>query len=125
MIPIELSGNGKKRIVRLITCLPECLQIMSLQLIDTLGSTQYRTTKSSPSIEVGSYQFKDSTHWFVIATANFLQQNVTHLLQFFSGKCRREQEFINKLQGCIKFRLANLRKYLRCLQAGIGSFTCA
>src|SRR6266487_4985498 len=121
MIPIELSSYGKKRIIGLITRLPERLQIMSLQLIDSLGSTQYRTTKSSSSIEVGSYKFKDTTHWFVIATANLLQHNITHLLHFFPGKGRREQEFIHKLQGCIKLCVDNLCKHLRCLQAGISS----
>ena len=125
MIPIELSCYGKKCIVGLITCLPESLQIMSLQLIDSLGSTQYRATKSSSFIEVGAHKFKDSTHRFVITAANLLQHNVTHLLHFFLGEGRCEQEFINKLQGCIKFCVDNLRKHLRCLQAGIRSFTSA
>src|SRR5260370_3380417 len=81
--------------------------------------------KSGSFIEVGSYQFKDTTHWFVIATANLLQQNVTHLLQFFFGKGRCEQEFINKLQGCIKLRVDNLRKHLRVLQASTCASSCS
>src|SRR5437016_10987571 len=102
MIPIELSCYSKKSIVWLITSLPESLQIFSLQLINSLGSTQYWATKGSSIIEVGAHKFKDTAHWFVIATANLLQHDITHLLKFFLRKGRCEQEFIRELQGCIK-----------------------
>src|SRR3989442_4484911 len=81
-IPLELPGNRKKHIVRLITCLPETLQILPLQCIDTLEAAQHWTPKCRTSVEVSSYQFKDTAHWLIIAAANLLQHDAAPLLQF-------------------------------------------
>src|SRR6266496_4665362 len=108
VIPVELSCYRKKHIVGLITHLPEVLQVLPLQSIHTLRGPQYRTTKSSTSVEVSSYQFKDTTHWFIIATANLLLHNATHLLQFVLRESRCQQEFVDKLEGRIKLGIDNL-----------------
>src|SRR5439155_26962108 len=101
VIPIEFPCYSKKRIVGLITRFPERLQILMVQFIDAVGSAKYWTAKGCTSVEVGSHQFKDPAHWFIIAMSNLLQYNTTHLLQLFIRKGKCQQKLIDEVKGSI------------------------
>src|SRR5689334_10186264 len=111
MIPIKLACNSEQDIIWLIASLPECQQILALQLIDFLCRAKYGATKGSAFIEIGAYKFEDTAHGFIIAAANLLQYDIAHLLQLFVWKGWCEQEFIHEFERRIEFSVDDLRKH--------------
>src|SRR5258708_39223692 len=91
---------------------------MSLQLAHPLRAPQYRATQGCTPIEISSYQFEDAAHRLIIAAPYLLQHNAAHLLKIITGKGRCQQDFIDKLEGCIKPRVNDLCPYLGRFQTG-------
>src|SRR6266516_4183504 len=117
MIPVELAGNGKQYIVGFIAHLPEIAQILALQLPHTLCRSQRESGQGCVTIEAGTSQIKDTAHRLVIASANFLQNNVPHLFQVFAWESRRQQNLLQQGQDGIKLGVDHLGHDPRCFPA--------